>query len=276
MVFSKSVRLIQCAVRDFLACKKARITALERIWDAYEYQYISSKCGFRNLSISSLNSRPTTARPKALSSSRPPSSRPSTSKRVPLEIDDESNLQRNERLMAAGSSTRGVHGMGAGVISRAQEKRWTDIDSKFKDFVERKSTGGMSPKAIICSHLLPKHTRYPYFTKVIDDARHMVVMQYTTSLLLQQEQAVKKDPFSLTDAAHLMTHTNDDFLISRVKHQLNQVEMFQTTDKKKKKKLTFIFYKMVLDDNLICKSVRKAHEVNKTFENENFPGKIAN
>jgi hypothetical protein len=152
-----------------------------------------------------------------------------------------------------------------GGISKSQEKRWSEIDYKFNEFVGKKSTGGMTPKQIVDKYLLPKDTRYPYFTKILDDARSTVVQQYKISLDRQREQAMIKQPFSITDAAHLLSHNDDDFLISRVRHQLHQVQMFQASEGRGAKSLTFIFYKMVLDENLVCKCVRKAHEANKTF-----------
>jgi hypothetical protein len=261
MKFSKSVRIIQGAVRDFLACKKGRILALERIWDAYEHQFILTKCGLRNLVKSELEAKalaevgkPSSKLSRSASNSRPSTA---TAKRAPLENEE----MKNERMTRSTSSSISA---AVGVL-KSQEKRWSEIDFKFNEFVGKQSTGGMTSKQIIEKYVLPKDTRYSYFTKILDDARSTVVQQYKSSLERQKEQASKKDTFSLTDAAHLLSHSTDEFLISRVRHQLNQVKIFQSAGGKGSKCLTFIFYKMVLDENLVCKCVRKAHEVNKTF-----------
>ena len=37
---------MQGAVRDFLACKKGRMKALDKIWEAYEFQYIAVRYAF--------------------------------------------------------------------------------------------------------------------------------------------------------------------------------------------------------------------------------------
>jgi hypothetical protein len=260
-MYSKSVRIIQGAIRDFLACKKGRILALERIWDAYEHQYLLTKCGLRNLVKLELEAKALAEAGKPSSrvlSSRASTSRPSTAtKRIPLETDD---LKKERMTRSTPTSISAAVG-----VLKSQEKRWSEIDFKFNEFVGKQSTDGMTSKQIIQKYILPKDTRYTYFTKILDDARSTVVQQYKNSLERQREQASKKDPFSLPDAAHLLTYNNDDFLISRVKHQLNQIRIFQSAGGKGSKSLTFIFYKMVLDENLVCKCVRKAHEVNKTF-----------
>lgn len=38
--YTQCVKLIQRVVRDNIACKNARITALSKIWDKYESQYV--------------------------------------------------------------------------------------------------------------------------------------------------------------------------------------------------------------------------------------------
>ena len=39
--YLQSVRIVQGAVRDFLACKRARMKVLDKIWDMYELRYVT-------------------------------------------------------------------------------------------------------------------------------------------------------------------------------------------------------------------------------------------